>query len=171
MKTFKDTKGNEWVINLTLADLQNIESYNFQHALHMENPYYINFFPADPDLFTDLLVNPRICFPAIWVVCKEQAEQREITNELEFAKLFGPRTINEARIAFLEELPPFFPEMESSLQAIVARYKQATKIADEELTNEVEKSLTDDEIRKILRESIQSKKAEVEATKVPATDG
>jgi len=148
MHTFKDNKGNEWVVDLTLAGIRRIEASDFSEALGKEGdePFHIHFFPPEDDLFTTLITNPAVCFQMLWCVLQADIDSREVGSMEEFAELFGGKEIAEARLAFYEELPPFFPEMATSLTALIDRYSKIHEKADQAIAKKMQTLLSDKRI-------------------------
>jgi len=144
MQLFKDNTGDEWHVDLNLGHILQIEAYDFTQALHKpeeEGPTHIQFFPPDEELFTTLVLQSAVCFSMIWCAVRAEAEQRNITNELEFAKRFNGDTMAAARKAFLEELANFFPEMRTTLMILIEKFSAMTKMVDEKLSKKTEEML------------------------------
>lgn len=157
MRTFKDKTGQEWIVELTLDKVKYIESYDFAEALGEPSPCHIRMFPPEEDLFTTKITNPAVCFSMIWCIVREQAASRGIEDELAFAKLFDGRTMQDARLAFYEELPDFFPEMMTTLRTLIGTYSKVQKIADKKLNQKAMKHLSDEQIEKMVEEEINKR--------------
>jgi len=145
MHTFKDNKGETWNIDLTLAGIRRIEAADFSEPLKKKGDevFHINFFPPEDDLFTNLITNPSVCFQMLWCVLEEEAVDRGIGNMEEFAALFGGDEIAAARLAFYEELPPFFPEMTTSLKALTEKYSLVHQKADAAIAKKMDTLLSE----------------------------
>ena len=106
MKTFTDSKGRTWEIELNVrqmkrvrdalgVDLVNVISTGKDGAVATDT---IDRVANDPILLCDIL----------WVVCEEQAKQDGVTD-VEFGSSLAGEAIAEATRAFLDELVDFFP--------------------------------------------------------------
>lgn len=157
MHTFKDKNNTDWIIDLDLSIIRRFEANDFQTALGKAEPTYITFFPAADDLFTSILTNTNVVFEMIWLACKDQAIDEGVTDIEEFAKLFKGETIDSARMAFYEELPPFFPEKRTSLQALIESYsvvmEEADSVLKERVSSEMDRQVIRRKIKKMLEEA------------------
>ncbi len=97
MKCFKDGKGQTWDIVLNVSQLKNIKSIlGFDILAEDENKIL--------SLYNDIMMFCDVLF----VICKKQANERNITDE-KFGELLVGDVISLAIDAFMEELSDFFP--------------------------------------------------------------
>lgn len=162
MHVFKDKNGTEWTIDLTLDKIRRIEAADFAAAFHSDAPQSIQFFPPQDDLFTDIITNPAVAFGMVWLCCQQQAEERNIKTEEEFTNLFNGKSLQESRIAFYEELPDFFPEMATTLVALVERFTTIQKRADQKLGEGTQRLMSNERVDREIDKAI----AKVEARMV-----
>lgn len=101
MKTFNDTKGQTWTVEINVAAGRRCRT------LADTNIYGLveNNFAGLAELATDYerLVN------VLFALCKEEAESRGVDDEA-FAALMGGDALWEGYLAFREELIDFFPD-------------------------------------------------------------
>jgi len=150
MHDFKDKDGVSWTIDLSLSAVWRIEAYDFGRALHVDEPTFVAFFPPQADLFTSLITNPAVCFGMIWCCVEEQAKDREINNELEFAKRFDGDAIERARLALYEELPNFYSRSRISLQTLIGRYEETWEIINDRLQKKIDTLMTRETLEKMV---------------------
>jgi hypothetical protein len=132
MHSFKDTTGQEWRIDLTLGKIMVIEGYDFSLALRKSEPTYLSFYPAQPDLF-DLFENQRVIFSMVWCCIYDDAQTLGVPDELEFAKRLDGPCLRAAVMAMYAELPLFFCEMKTTLEALIERHSRLQTIADQRM--------------------------------------
>lgn len=165
MHTFKDKHGTDWTVDLTLNQIRRIEAADFSPAFHSDEPQYIRFFPPQENLFTEVITNPAVAFGIVWICCQQQAEERGIKTEEEFANLFNGKALQDSRIAFYEELPDFFPEMATTLAALVERFTTIQKRADQKLSEGTKRIMNDEivdrEIDKAIAKAEENLKREL----------
>jgi hypothetical protein len=162
MHTFEDKHGKEWVVDLTLDKALAIEHFNFSQALGKEPesfdaeglPVYgftkINFLDPDDNFFTENIVNSSVCLSMLWCCVRSQAQQGGIENMLAFAERLDGRTFDAARMAFLQELPCFFPRKATTLRALIEKYTAVEVAADRRMAKMIQESLGTQEIEEIL---------------------
>lgn len=156
MHTFKDKTEKEWAVDVDLGTIRVIEDFDFSEALRTEDRRHISFLPPEEDLFTSLLTNTRVLFCCLWLCCRDQAIDRGIDNIEQFAEVFSGPSLNEARLAFLEELPPFFPDMMTSLRALIETYSSVMQEADKQITAKLKKTLSPERIKAEVTEAVES---------------
>lgn len=158
MHTFKDRNGTEWIIDLDLSLVRQIECYNFGPALSPREaasgeevaPHYISFFPPQEDLLTDIITNPAVCFGMVWCCVRAQAKERGIEDEMDFARLFKGDHIRDARLAFYKELPDFFPEMATTLTTLIERFSRTNEVADRKVAARLMEVMGDERIEELV---------------------
>lgn len=161
MHVFKDKNGTEWAIDLTLDKIRHIEAADFSAAFHAEEPRHIQFFPPQDDLFTDIITNPAVAFGMVWICCQQQANDRGIQTEEEFANLFNGKSLQDSRIAFYEELPGFFPEMATTLAALVERFTTIQKRVDQKLSEGTKRLISEERVDRVIDEALAGVEAKM----------
>ena len=164
MHSFKDKNGTDWIIDLNLETIRFIESCNFGQALRKDDNYYIQMWPPQEDLFTEIITNPAVAFGMIWCCCREQAAERNIKSEEEFARLFNGQAAQDSRLALYEELPDFFPEMRTTLKALIDRYSRIHQIADQKLGKKATEMMSDEMLEKEVDKAIAKIQKDFEAS-------
>jgi hypothetical protein len=119
MKTFKDSKETSWDISVTVGSLKRVKDILgidiIDEASQKEN------------IFIKISEDPIKLCNILYVLCKNQADERKITDE-QFGELMGGDAIEQATNCFIEELIDFFPSAKRP-----AFRKMTKKI--EEITN------------------------------------
>lgn len=154
MRTFKDKEGTEWLVEFNLYNVMQIEGYDFTNILGSPK---IKILPPQPDFFDKIITNTPAILAMVWCCLREQASERGIANEIDFARRINGNTIQEARIAFWGELSDFFPEMRTTLQTLTGKLSRAQVLANERMTKEVEQKITDSAIQEVLDKLLEKK--------------
>jgi hypothetical protein len=102
MKPFKDSKGREWEIGLTIATVKRVKGLLGIDLLDLES--------GDPPLLTRLATDIVLTIDAVYVCIKTQADAKNVTDE-QFSEALGGDVILAARSAFFEELTDFFRQL------------------------------------------------------------
>lgn len=97
-KVFKDNEGREWTISVNVATIKRVRSLLNVNLIADDLKKVIGDILGDPVLLVDLL----------YVVCKQQADERNLPSEAFGAAMYGD-CIHAATVAFLEELTDFTP--------------------------------------------------------------
>ena len=153
MQTFKDKDGKDWIIDLNLSHIKLMEAHDYSEISRYNK---IKFLPPQEDLFTEVITNPAVCFTMVWCCCQKQATEVGIETELQFAERFNGETIQNSRIAMYEELPPFFPEQQTTLEALISRYGKIQKMADTGMRKILDEKLGDKELEDLMEEGLQN---------------
>lgn len=98
MKTFTDNTGRSWTVSLNIGTLKRVRSLCEVDLMAAVEGKLIERLIADPVLLCDIL----------YVVCKEEADKNNVTDE-DFGRSLGGDAIDYATTALLEELVDFFP--------------------------------------------------------------
>lgn len=96
MRTFKDRKEGEWTIDLNITSME-----------HVQQQLDVNMM-LDDRLLLHLGDNPILLRDVLFVLCKEQADERKIDVEA-FGKLFAGNSVMDATNALMGELVDFCP--------------------------------------------------------------
>lgn len=165
MPTFKDNRGQEWVLEVTVDDIRNVRK-RLDFNLVDISEESINKLYDDPVLLVDV----------IWLLCESQATGKKI-KDVEFGRSLRGDAIEEATAALLESIADFFPGSRRSLlkQVISTTEEMRTKvdglamdqISDPELVNRVVKA-TKTKMESEVEEYLTHLSS---ATKSPASSG
>lgn len=100
MHAFKDNAGRTWEVSITVAQVKRVR------GLLGIDLYKLIEHEVRP--LGELLGNPCDLVDVIYVLCKDQAEAKQITDE-QFGAALGGDALEDAANAFLQELIDFFP--------------------------------------------------------------
>lgn len=170
MRTFTDRYDQTWQLDMDLSAVRKIESYEFP------NFGKISFFPPSEKLF-QMLSETEVSFFALWMLCREQIEDKTyickktaaklpVTNEEDFAHCFNGDTIEKGKVAFFEELSDFFPQMRTTLKRLTERFSSLTRIVDQRMADKMNEELSDQKINQIIDETMGGKTLPQEMEKV-----
>ena len=98
MKTFSDNAGRLWVVSLNIDTVKRVRSLLEVDLLQVVEGKLLERLVADPVLLCDIL----------FVICKTEADARNVTDE-DFGRGLAGDAIDAATKALLEELVDFFP--------------------------------------------------------------
>lgn len=99
-KTFQDTQGRLWAVSITVRD-----------AKRLRDLLGLNLYGLAENGFVglgELLADPVQLVDVLYVLCKDQADERKLSDE-EFGRAFAGDTIEAGAHAFLEAFTDFFP--------------------------------------------------------------
>ncbi|MGI6273729.1 MAG: hypothetical protein ACOYLD_15425 [Anaerohalosphaeraceae bacterium] len=99
MRSFTDSTGRTWTINLTIDAAKRVRDLLGINLLEPE--------AGDPPLLTRLGTDEILLCDVIYCLIKPQADQQAITDE-QFGQALGGEAILAAQKAFYEELIDFF---------------------------------------------------------------
>lgn len=117
MATFKDTNGKTWTIDLDAYKIRDVRKSLDLNLAALDGDAYDRL-----DSDTELLVN------TLWLLCREQAEKANITDE-SFAPLIVGDVIKHATNAMLAAIADFFPSHKRELlRAMVAKGTKVREI-------------------------------------------
>lgn len=97
MRTFVDTAGRTWTIAVNVDVVKRVRDLLKEDLLDIGN------------VLPRLMFDPILLCDVIYVICKPQADQLNI-SDVDFESAMAGDTIAAAKSAFLEELVDFFPE-------------------------------------------------------------
>ena len=113
MKQFKDNQGCEWVIDVNIGAIKAVREL-------VKVDLYALFADEAKRLFAD----PVLLVDTVYVLCREQADQRKLTD-IDFGKLFEGDVLEAAANALLEAVVDFFPSSRRTiLRATVNKSEQ-----------------------------------------------
>jgi hypothetical protein len=141
MKTFNDNAGRTWTVAINVAAIKRVRT-----ALD------VNLMEAvEGDLLERLSSDPVLLCDVIYVVCKPEADTRNVSDE-DFGRAMAGDAIEHATTALLEELVDFFPRGKrrvlhkalAKLQAVEARAVEyaSARLEDPELDRRIEAALS-----------------------------
>jgi hypothetical protein len=99
MKTFVDTTGQSWTIQLTINSVKRVRELLDVNLLDLMG--------GDPPLLTRLGTDIVLLCDVIFALVRIQADDAKITDE-QFGKALGGEAIQAASVAFYDELISFF---------------------------------------------------------------
>lgn len=99
MKLFKDKTGREWAVDVTIGALKRIKDVLDVNLYEIES--------GDPPLATRLQTDLAFMVDVIYVVCKPQCDEKNVTGE-QFGEALDGEAVLRARTAFFEALIDFF---------------------------------------------------------------
>lgn len=147
MQTFKDSEGIEWTIKINVASVKRVRDLagvDLMGAL-------------DGSLFERLALDPILLGDVLHALCRPQAEERNLTPEQFGERLASGEVIEEASVALVNELIPFFrPGQREALTKIA----QITKEIQDLQVTEAMETLNDPETIETAKRMIQKQKAE-----------
>ena len=106
MKTFTDSKGRVWEVELNIRQMKRVRDVL---GIDLVNVISAN---KDGSVSTDTLErvanDPILLVDILWVLCEGQAKPAGVTDD-DFGSSLAGDSIEEATRAFLDELVDFFP--------------------------------------------------------------
>jgi hypothetical protein len=97
MKSFRDTKGRDWTIDVNVASARRVKA-----AVHVD-------IIGDGKVFAQLSADVEAFVNVLYVLCKAQADADGITDE-QFGEGLAGDALEAATTALLEEIADFFPK-------------------------------------------------------------
>ena len=129
MKTFKDNAGRSWTLIVNVAAIKRVRSL-----------LNVNLMEAvEGDLLEQLSTDPILLCDVVYVLCKPEADQQNVTDE-QFGQAMAGDAIEHATTALLEELVDFFPlarrrVLQKALTKLKAVEEKASKFAEAALND------------------------------------
>ena len=116
MKTFVDGQGREWAVEINVNVIKRVRDLLKIDLLEIVEGQLIERLIGDPILLCDV----------IYVVCKPQAEAKNITDE-DFGQAMAGDAIEAATKALLEELADFSPSPRdrANIRSVIEKTWQA----------------------------------------------
>ena len=124
MKSFTDTKGQVWDIDITIGPARRVKS-----RLGVDLNTVIDNKAAG---LVELLTDPYRLVDVLFVLCEAQAVQRQISDQ-DFADVIGGDVLEAAANAFVEALIDFFPHARIRAN-LRAWFKAAKQMREKMLT-------------------------------------
>jgi hypothetical protein len=148
MSSFKDANGRQWLLDLAIHDLRRVKSILKLDLLDLDKGGALHQLANDPVLLVDLL----------WVLCEEQAEKHNLTDE-QFGCGFRGEAIEEATEALFEALIDFFPPQR---RVLLQRVLTTAKILGQKQTDLVEMTLSSEALDQFMEKELAELKAKLE---------
>ncbi len=141
MKTFKDNEDRTWTVKVNISTVKRVKSL-----------LGINIFDAiEKDLIARLVTDTILLVDVLYVICKPEAEQKNVSDE-QFGEGLAGDAITAATTALLEELVDFFPEAKRQvLQKAVGKYRKVENLAIEMAMKYLDSRETEKKIEAELR--------------------
>jgi hypothetical protein len=140
MRSFKDKKGQEWTLDLTLGHVRQIEQSDFS-VLKVES---VPLLSRPEEAVFDLVPNRALSMACVWICVRDQAEARGVHSEEEFCLLLNATSINEACESFWGELSDFFPVLKMTLTKLIERFSKGVELLNKQAPEAVAETLTDE---------------------------
>lgn len=132
MRSFKDAKGQTWDVNIATGEVKALRNVG------------IDIMAKDGSGISALADPVNLC-EALWCLCRNQAETRNITEE-EFFKSFHGDCIVDATSALMDAIADFFPQ---ARRVLLQRVKAISETADRAIMEEAEKAITEMESKPV----------------------
>jgi len=141
VKTFKDTENRDWTVEITVGAVKRVRA-----ALDVDLYSLIDDKAAG---LAKLMNDPCMLVAVIFVLCREQAEKQEVSEE-QFGNALGGDTLEACADAFLEALTDFFPSRSRApLRKIAQKGKQISEKATALLEKRIDALDVDTEVEKL----------------------
>ncbi len=113
MRTFRDMKGREWLIQINVAAVKRVRTLVDVDLLGLVDQGFGNL--------GKLLSDPVRLVDVLYALCKAEADAKGVTDE-QFGEAMAGDAIEHAADAFLQELTDFFPNprIRAGLKRVVA---------------------------------------------------
>ncbi len=126
---FTDTKGDEWVVSLAVSTIKEVRSELDIDFLDLD----------DGRLITRLISDPITLVDVLFVICRSQAERKNITDH-DFGKRMAGDVIAMATEAMLEALVSFIPNPRdrANMSKVLAKTREVMEAARDQVDAEIE---------------------------------
>lgn len=129
MKTFKDAEGTEWSVDVNTDTIQTVRDLLDIDLLQIGE---------DAALHNRLCMDPVFLVNLLYVVCKQQADERKMEDRA-FGRRMKGDAIDSAVEALIEELVNYFPKSKRTvLQKAVDKAKAVQALAMERAVREID---------------------------------
>lgn len=119
MKTFCDSQGRTWVLQITIGAIKRVQGLCDVNLAKLMD--------GEPPLLTRLEADLELLCNVIWALVKPSADQQQITDH-EFGAALGGEAILAAHDAFWSELADFFQGLRRT-ELVKAIEKQRAMVA------------------------------------------
>ncbi|RPI60585.1 MAG: hypothetical protein EHM48_06995 [Planctomycetaceae bacterium] len=140
MKTFKDNEAREWNVEVNVDSVKRVKSL-----------LDVNLADITEDLVKQLSEDPIMLCDVVYVLCKPQADQRNVTDE-QFGRSMAGDSIEAAAVALMEELVNFTrnPARRAMWRKVLDKQKRIEAMGVET----VEQYIDSDKLDKLLQEKL-----------------
>jgi hypothetical protein len=152
MKSFKDREGMEWAVRIDVAAAKSVREALAFDILNLEDGKTMERLIDDPVLLCDVL----------YVVCKDQADSRQI-SDVQFGRAMGGDAIEHAAMALLSELVDFFPGRKGRT---LAKALAMTKTIEAKMNDRAQAILDDPALEAKIEEALLSRGTRGESSTV-----
>lgn len=142
MQTFSDKNGQAWAFEITVTDVKAIAGETGTDIYAIADD---GFEPLGK-----LLDDPVKVVEVLWVLCKEQAEERALSPE-SFGRLFSGDVIEQAAEALLSAIIDFFPRARTreAMTKIVNKSRRLRDLLTDEAMEQIEALDVDEEAERL----------------------
>ena len=141
MKAFTDNANRSWNVEINVAAIKRVRDLSEIDLLEIIEGTLIEKLISDPVLLCDI----------IYIVCKPQADERNVTDE-QFGQAMAGDAIEHATTALLEELVSFCPSPRDRKN--LGRVLEATNRVMDRARDLVEQKLDSGELDRIAEEAL-----------------
>ncbi len=143
MKQFTDNAGRTWTIAINVDAIKRVKGMLDVNLLEIVEGTLIERLIRDPVLLCDV----------VYVVCKPEADEKNVTDE-DFGRAMAGDAIEHATKAVLEELVGFSPSPRD--RANLTRVLETTWRVMDKARDMVEAKLTSSELEKTIEQALQN---------------
>ena len=154
MRSFVDNKGRQWTVTINVSTIKrvralcNVDLYSLVEATPEGK--------ADFSLLERLSQDPVLLVDVLFVICKQDADLRGVSDE-EFGESMTGDTIEKAAEVFLDELVDFFPEVRRKvLNKILIASRKFEAAAKDRLEKILESKKFEEDLNSNLEKLISS---------------
>lgn len=141
MSSFIDTAGRRWAVEVNTVTAKRVRK-----TLNVD---VLRLFDDQMKPLGELLSNPIDFVDVLYVLCQEEADRRDVSDE-DFGRSLGGGTLDKAADAFLEALADFFPpERGKALRTAFNKVRKASLILTEQAQKRLDE-LSPEELAKLL---------------------
>jgi len=159
MRTFADSAGRQWKVELTLGAAKRIQALTGVNLLELDR--------GDPPLLTRLGLDVMLLCDVIFAVLEPQAEAAGVSDE-QFGEALGGEAILAARTAFFEELADFFRRLgRADLARAIPAQEKLLAVAVERADRRIGEVDVEQAARQIVGDRSLSLQASSESTPSP----
>ena len=164
MKTFTDSKGRVWEVELNIRQMKRVRD---TLGIDLVNVISAN---KDGSVSTDTLErvanDPILLVDILWVLCEGQAKPSGVTDE-DFGSALAGDSIEDATRAFLDELVDFFP---GARRLYLKKAVDLARKFQSESAEVLQKVLDSPEFEERLKTSVKPPTASQESAESSQTD-
>jgi len=115
MRSFKDSKGRSWNVELTVDSVEMVKQRLAINVLDIAD--------QESELLSGLIAFPPTCGAILWVLCEDQAKAAGV-SDVDFRRLLNGDAISDGTDALIDEVVSFSPRSRRTvLQAMFDRMR------------------------------------------------